>query len=213
VRSKFHDTCEAVRASIFVPKIPLDAIRNAARQPAMPTARKRIGAVVLAGVLIVGGAAAAELWRGTHVSFGPSGQMRLSTVDEFRVKKNPTIDDLRKIARRATFPVEFPSGLPIGTTIGEIGYGPSIILVDYNLPGSWRRSNHLLRIVLLDPRALAAPTSPHAFVFRIGGLAAKGSVRWNVGHELVIVMRSLATPAEINNIKRTMTAAAAKRSR
>lgn len=213
MRSKFHDMCEAARASILVPRIPLDAIRNAARQPAMPTGRKRIGALVLAGALIVGGAAAAELWRGAHVSFGPSGQMRLATVDEFRVKKNPTDDDLRNVAHRATFPVEFPSGLPIGTTISEIGYGPSIILVDYNLPGSWRRSNHLLRIVLLDPRALTTPTSPHAFVFRIGGLAATGSVRWNIGHELVIVMRSLATPAEINNIRRTMTAETAKRPR
>jgi hypothetical protein len=210
VRSEFRAMCEAARASILVPKIPLGAIRNAVQQPTAPRAHKRIVAIVLAGVLIVGAAAAAELWRGAHVSFGPSGQMRLSTVDEFRVKKNPTADDLRDVGRHARFPVEFPSGLPIGTTIGEIGYGPSIILVDYNLPGSWRRSNHLLRIVLLDPRALTAPTSPHAFVFRIGGLAATGSIRWKVGHELVIVMRSLATAGEIKNIKGAMIARAAK---
>jgi hypothetical protein len=210
VRSRFQAMCEAARAGISVPEIPLEGIRNAARQPAASKGRKRIVAVVLSGVLIVGAAATAEMWRGAHVSFGSSGQMQLSTVDEFRFKKDPTSDDLRNAARHATFPVEFPSGLPGGTTIAGIGYGPSIILADYNLPGSWRRSNHLLRIVLLDPRALTAPTTRHAFMFRIGGLAATGSVRWTVGHELVIVMHSLATPTEIDKIKRSMVAGAVK---
>jgi hypothetical protein len=197
--------CESARLCIVVPEIPLAAIRSAAQLPPSSSKRpKRIVAGILAGMVILGAAAAAELWKGAHVSFGPSGAMHLSTVDEFRLKKNPTTDDLRNIARRARFPVQFPGGLPPGTTIAEIGYGPSILLVDYNLPGAWRRSNHLLRIVLADPRALTSPSSPHAFVFRIGGLAAKGSVQWSIGRELVIVMRSTATPAELENIRRTM---------
>lgn len=205
MQSKFRSMCESARLSIDVPEIPLAAIRDAAQQRSSPSKRsKRVTAGILAGVVILGGAAAVELWKGTHVSFGPSGTMRLSTVEEFRLKKNPTADDLRNVARRATFPVQFPTGLPAGTTIAEIGFGPSILLVDYNLPGAWRRSNHLLRIALIDPRALTSPSSPHAFVFRIGGLAAKGSVRWSIGQELVIVMRSMATPAELENIKRAM---------
>lgn len=212
MQSEFRSMCESARLSIVVPEIPLSEICDAARRRSSPSKRpERVTAGILAGVVILGAAAAAALWRGSHVSFGPSGAMRLSTVEEFRLKKNPTTDDLRNVTRRATFPVQFPAGLPAGTTIAEIGFGPSILLVDYNLPGAWRRSNHLLRIALVDPRALTSPSGPHAFVFRIGGLAAKGSVRWSIGRELVIVMRSMATPAELENVRRAMITQAKKR--
>lgn len=204
--SEFQATCVAARASISVPEIPLVAIRGAANQmPAPNKRRKRILAFVLSGLVIAGAAAAAELWdNGAHVSFGPSGTVKMSTTDEFHVKTNPKADDLRAIANRATFPVEYPSGLPAGTTIAQVGYGRSIILVLYNLPGAWRRSNHLLPIWLADPRALTSPASPYGFRFRQGGLAATGSVTWKIGKEVVIVMRSLATPAEIASIKHAM---------
>lgn len=202
MQSKFGSACESARLSVAVPQIPLAAIRDAAQQRSSPNERPaRIIAGILAGVVILGAAAAAELWKGTHVSFGPSGALHVSTVEEFRIKNNPTQDDLRSIARRATFPVQFPAGLPAGTTVGQIGFGPSILFLNYNLPGAWRRSSHLLPIVLVDPRALTSPRSPHAFAFR---WLAKGSVRWSIGRELVIVMRSTATPAELENIKRTM---------
>jgi hypothetical protein len=56
------------------------------------------------------------------------------------LKKDPPTEDLRTIAHDATFPVQYPGGLPPGTTLEEIGYSPSIMLFDYNLPGAWRRS-------------------------------------------------------------------------
>lgn len=204
--SEFQSMCENALAGISVPEIPLTAIRSAAKQASVPSKRrKQIVAIGLSGVFIAGTAAAAELWdRGAHLSFGPLGRVQMSTTDQFHVVKTPTPKDLRAIARGATFPVQYPSGLPAGTTLGEVGYGPSIMLLDYNLPGAWRRSNHLLRIWLVDPRTLAAPRSAHAFTFKMGGLASTGSVRWNVGRELVIVMRSLATPSEIATIKRAM---------
>lgn len=213
MQSEFQSMCESAWAGISVPEIPLAAIRSAAKQVSVPSKRrKRIVAIILFGVFIAGAAAAAELWDyGAHLSFGPSGRVQMSTTDEFHVMKDPTREDLRTIARGATFPVQYPGGLPAGTTLGEVGYGPSIILLDYNLPGAWRRPNHLLRIWLVDPRALAAPRSSRGFSFKMGGLASTGSVRWNIGHELVIVMRSLATPSEIENIKRAMVAQAMRR--
>ncbi|MGB8965972.1 MAG: hypothetical protein WCB99_10065 [Candidatus Cybelea sp.] len=211
--SEFQAMCEIAREGISVPEIPLAAIRRAAKQASTPSkGRKRIVAVVLSGLVIAGAAAAAELWdNGAHVSFGPSGKVQMSTTDAFHVMNDPTPEDLRIIARGATFPVQYPDGLPAGTTLGQVGYGPSIMLLNYNLPGAWRRPNHLLKIWLVDPRALTAPRSPHAFAFKTGGLAATGSVRWNIGRELVIVMRSLATPSEIENIKRAMVVEAKKR--
>ncbi|MFY9630567.1 MAG: hypothetical protein WAJ94_03060 [Candidatus Cybelea sp.] len=210
--SEFRAICETARQQIAVPEIPLMTIRLAAEGPASQRRHgKRIITGVLLGLVILGAAAAAAVWRGTHLSFGPSGALRISTVEAFHLKKTPTTGDLRAIARQAKFAVQFPSGLPSGTTIAEIGYGPSILLVDYNLPGGWRRSNHLLRIALVDRRTLTAANSPRAFVFRIGGLAATGSTHWTIGHEVVIVMHSLATQKELANIKRTMTAAALQR--
>jgi hypothetical protein len=211
--SEFQSMCESAQAGISVPEIPLAAIRSAADQMLAPNKRrKRVVAIVLFGLLFVGAAAAAELWdNGAHLSFGPSGRVQVSTTDEFHVIKNPTPEDLRVVARGATFPVQYPGGLPVRTTLGEIGYGHSIMLLDYNLAGAWRRPNHLLRIWLVDPRALTAPRSSHAFSFKMGGLASTGSVRWNIDREVVIVMRSLATPSEIENIKRAMVAEAKRR--
>lgn len=211
--SEFQSMCETARAGIPVPEIPLAAIRSAANQVWAPSnRRKRVVAIVLFGLFIAGAATAAELWdNGAHLSFGPSGRVQMSTTDQFHVMKDPTPEDLLSIARGATFPVQYPRALPAGTTLGEIGYGPSIMLLDYNLSGVWRRPNHLLRIWIVDPRVLLVPHSSHAFSFKIGGLASTGSVRWNIGHELVIVMRSLATPSEIENIKRAMVAEAKRR--
>lgn len=205
MQSEFRAACEAARAGIVVPDIPLAAIRDAAGSSPMPSKRrKRVIAGILCVFVIAGAATAAEFWKGTHVGFGPSGALRMSTTGPFHYKLSPTPDDLRDIARQAAFTVHFPSGLPAGTTIAGVGYGPSIILVDYNLPGAWRRSNHLLRIVLADPRTLTTSRAPHAFMFKIGGLAASGSLHWHIGGELVIVMRSLATPRELQEIKRAM---------
>jgi hypothetical protein len=211
--SEFELMCENARTGISVPETPLAAIRNAASQASAPSnRRKRIVPILLSGLVIAGAAAAAELWdNGAHVSFGPSGRVQMSTTDAFHVMNDPTPGDLRTIARGATFPVQYPDGLPAGTILGQVGYGPSVMLLMYNLPGARRRPNHLLKIWLVDPRALTAPRNPHAFNFKTGGLAATGSVQWNIGHELVIVMRSLATTSEIANIKRAMLAEAKKR--
>jgi hypothetical protein len=211
MRSKFHVICANAREGIAVPEVPLVAIQNAAADrpaPAESKRRKRILYALLVGASVTGAGAVAQLWNGTDVTFGPSGALQMSTVEEFRLKKDPSSQDLRAVVSRATFPVQLPVGLPPGTTLAEVAYGPSFILLDYNLPGAWRRSNHLLRIALVDPRAFSTTTGAHAFIMRMGGLAATGSVRWYVGREVVIVMRSKATPVEIKRIKAAMTEAA-----
>lgn len=214
MRSEFQIMCATARERIVTPAIPLDVIRSAAARPATPEKgkrRKRFIAGILSGLVVVGAAAAAEIWKGTHVSFGPSGALQMSTIEEFRVANFPNEAELCRIVARATFPVQLPAGLPPGTILGQVGYGPSFIELSYNLPGAWRRSNHLLKIALVDPRSLTATTGPHAWVMRMGGLAATGAVRWNIGHEIVIVMNSMATPAEIENIHRTMLREASNR--
>jgi hypothetical protein len=130
----------------------------------------------------------------------------MSTVEELRITKNPRAEDVRAAVRKATFPVELPVGLQRGTTIAEMLHGPSFILLDYNLPGAWRRSDHLLRIALVDPRTIGTESSPHAFVMRMGGTAAKGAVHWNIAHEVVIVMKSTITPAELAHLRSAMVA-------
>ena len=88
VKSKFRSIGESARLSIAVPETPFATIRDAAQQRSSTNKRsKRVTAGSLAGVVVLGGAAAAELWKGTHVSFGSSGTMRPSTVEVCRLKE------------------------------------------------------------------------------------------------------------------------------
>ncbi len=131
------------------------------------------------------------------------------TTDEFHVYEDPLPRDLPvSLAARH---LQYPAGLPAGTTLGEVGYGPSIILLDYDLPGAWRRPNHLLRFWLVDPRALTAPRSPRAFSFKMGGWLPQDPFD---GTSATSCHRDaqLSDPFGDRNIKRAMLAEAKRRS-
>lgn len=214
MQSEFNVLCKAAREQIDVPAIPLAAIRSAATMPAASASnkgRKGLAATLIAGLSIVTFAAAAEIWSGTHVTLTHSGHVTIQLPkDGIHVRKaNPTSQDVRAAARQAAFPVTLPAGLPEGTTPISLVYNANLIQLQYNLPGGWRASNHILWIVLADPRTLTPATTTNTdYQFMHGGTAAKGATRWLVGHELVIMPHSTLTPAELANLKSAMLARA-----
>ncbi len=229
MRSDFDDRCRGARELMPVPAIPLAAIRNAAAAEFRPhellgygKRRKGLITALLAGVSVAAVAAGAGVLSGTHVFFNLSGPTQLST-DRLDRTKDPTAEDLRSAARHADFPVVLPAGLPAGTTPTELlTAGPSALLLQYNLPGAWRRSNHILDIVLANPETLGSSpkrargtysleicgicskVNPQAL--RVGGVAAHEGLQWLIGHEGVIVLRSTLTPAELAHVKNAMIA-------
>ncbi|MBC5798577.1 MAG: hypothetical protein GIX03_04670 [Candidatus Eremiobacteraeota bacterium] len=84
----------------------------------------------------------------------------------------------------------------------------SALLLQYDLPGAWRRSNHILDILLTNPQTLAV-SPEHVrpnYALQMGGTAAHGGVHWTIGHEEVFALQSTLTPAELARLKSAMIA-------
>jgi hypothetical protein len=216
MRFDLESACRDARERMAVPAVPLVAIRAAAeRRPVSRPQRRRKGliAAVLAGVSVVAVAAAAEVLSGTHVSFIPTGIVQVSSDDRISFKKNPTAEELRSFARQAGFPVVLPAGLPEGTRLHTlVRSGPGVILLQYDLPGASHRSDHVLTVMLVDPKTIsAAPKGARrGYVLQLGDSRGRGAVRWMVGREEVIVLPSTMTPAELGRLKRAMLAQAGR---
>jgi len=214
MRSDLQQSCVDARALIAVPAVPMVAIRAGAQRPASAPSggrRKWLLAALLAGAPIVA-AAAAGIWNGAHISFGsgPNGEIRF-TSDRLTGKQFPTSADLRSAARQAAFPVALPTGLPAGTRPTQMVYGPSIVLVSYRLPGTWRGGIRQQTVILTNPRSLGGPPTkpgPHSDLsLCCGGIHAK----WLVGGELVILPDTdRMTTAELAHFKGAMLAQAAR---
>jgi hypothetical protein len=89
--------------------------------------------------------------------------------------------------------------------------GPGAMQIAYNLPGAWRRSNHLLFVILANPKSVApesAPAPSTKFSLHYGQKTGNGAVRWMVGQEEVIVLKSTITSAELAHFKAAMGARA-----
>ena len=174
--------------------------------------RRTAVAAVVASLSIVAAAAAADVFGRAQVHLDPSG-----TVHEYfdgvkgswRPVRNPKPSDFAAAARALNFPVVFPKGLPPGTTAEALSViGPGAMHVVYDLPGAWRRSNHLLFVILANPIAVApasAPAPHTTYSLQFGQTKGVGAVRWRVGQEEVIVMKSTMTPAELAHFKAAMT--------
>lgn len=213
--SKFEVTCRSARSLIAVPDIPFDAIRNGARRAnsARPKRRFGFGAAVLAGLSIIAAAAATELL-GVRIFFDPTGPMHIFITGGNNVP-NPTRADFQAAIDQMTFPVLLPVGLPAGTTpINLSRAAKSALFITYNLPGQWRRSNHLLEVVLADPRVVTTKNAPAPHMraeFEYGGTAGTGGVLWHVGGEDLIVLHSTMTRTELAHFKKALMAAAASK--
>ncbi len=164
-------------------------------------------AAVLASATLV--AAGAAVWNGTHVSYDRSGGFEVR-AEKMTSLKDPTFGNLRSFANHADFPVVLPAGLPAGTTIASVHmFGSSALLLQYNLPGAWRRSDHVLSLILANPNSIGGSPKipPKSYNLRLGRKGS-GAVQWAIGREVVILTLSTATPAELAHIKRAMIAQA-----
>jgi hypothetical protein len=216
--SDFELSCARAREAITVPAFPLGAIRQAVQAgPDRRNGRRRRAAIaaVVAGLSIVTAAAAAQVFGGVQISLDPSGKVNMyfNGSSGFRGPvRNPKEADLQAAARAMNFPVILPKGLPRGTDAeGLMVAGPGAMHIAYNLPGAWRRSNHLLFVVLANPKSVApesAPAPHTKYSLQFGQTTGIGAVRWMVGEEEVIVLKSTITPAELAHFKAAMGARA-----
>lgn len=205
--------CTAERRRMEVPAVPLGAIRAAAARPPgiVPRKRSALSAVFLAAIpMLAMAAGAAQLWR-THIYLNPTGVSKLQGHNGAWAK-NPTLAELRAFSARLNFPVILPVGLPEGTQpIRLVRMDTDALLIQYNLPGTWRRSDHLLDVIVSNPSTLESPPhgAPYKYNLMFGGHAGRGSVHWRIGKEEVIVFDSTMTTLETAHFKRAMQAAAA----
>jgi hypothetical protein len=218
MQSRFELSCKNARDGIAVPAIPLDAIRREVRQRPNQRTGLRRRSVVAAGVAslaLVAVAAAAEMFGHVQISLNPSGTVHLSfdgLGGRWQPVRNPQRADIEKAAREMNFPVILPTGLPKGTDAeGLAVLGPGAMQIAYNLPGAWRRSNHLLFVILANPNSVApqgAKPPASKYTMQLGQTTGLGAVRWMVGQEEVIVLKSTITPSELAHFKAAMTAQA-----
>lgn len=213
--ANFEHVCKTARDGIAVPPIPLDAIVLGAQTgSAKRTAGRRRGvlAAVIASISLAAGAAAAEYYNHVQVTLKPSGEVNVS-LDKgggYRATiRDPKPADFEKAARAVNFPVVLPVGLPAGTKAEALMvFGPGAMQIIYNLPGAWRRSNHLLFVMLANPSAVATAAKPPQATYQLRFGPAMGShgARWVVGREEVIILNSTITPAELARVKAAMLA-------
>jgi hypothetical protein len=218
MQSSFQRSCKTAREGIAVPAVPLDAIRVATQsRPSESAGRRRRGvlAAVIASCSVVAVAAAAEMFGHVQISLQPSGTVRVAfdgTDGNWRPVRNPTEQDLQKAVRAMNFAAILPTGLPKGTDASALMVlGPGAMQITYNLPGARRRSNHLLFVILANPKSVApesAKPPKDSYTMEYGQKAGLGAVRWMVGQEEVIVLKSTITPAELAHFKAAMTAQA-----
>ena len=200
-----------------MPAIPLDAIRlGAQRRPRNSAGLRRRGvlAAALASLSIVGAAAAAEMFGHVQITLEPSGTARVAfdgRGGRWMPVRNPTDQDLQKAARSMNFRAILPQGLPKGTDAeGLTVLGPGAMQITYNLPGAWRRSNHLLFVILANPKSVApdrAKPPQGKYTLQFGQTTGLGAMRWMVGQEEVIVLKSTITASELAHFKAAMIAA------
>jgi hypothetical protein len=216
MQSNFERSCRTAREGIAVPAIPLAAIRHGMQNRHGERAgrlRRGVIAAIVASLSIVAAAAAAEIFGHVQVSLNPSGAVHLyfDGADGYRgVVRNPKEQDFQKAARAMNFPVILPKGLPKGTKAEALFVlGSGAMQITYNLPGAWRRSNHLLFVMLANPKSVAPENAkpPHSkYTLQFGQTTGVGAVHWMVGQEEVIVLKSTITPSELAHFKAVMVA-------
>lgn len=213
MQSDFNSLCKDAREGMSVPPIPLAAIRKAAGLRSSLKPRKRWTgsiAAALAGSTLLAAVAGAAVWTGTHIKVDDRTGVFQIRAQKVTHLKTPTFAALRLFVRNADFPILLPTGLPAGTTIASANmFNSSAVMVQYNLPGAWRRSDHLLSVILAKPSTVGdfAKGARGSYEMMVGR-KGPGSVRWAIGKETVLVMSSTITPAELARVKSAMQAQA-----
>ncbi len=214
--SEFELCSISARDGLPVPPFPLGAIRQAVERPPNRKARgpgRAALAAIAAALSIVAVAAAAEVFGHVQVSVSPSGTAHLyfdGPAGYHGPIRHPKRADFEAAARAVNFPVVFPAGLPPGTRADALTVlGPGAMQIAYALPGAWRRSNHLLFVILANPESVApdsAPAPHTTYSLEFGQTSGTGAVHRMVGREEMIVLRSTITPAELAHLIAATTA-------
>ena len=217
MQSNFSRLCAEARRGVVVPDVPFDAVHSGlARREAGRSFGRRIQAAAAATVFsAVAIAAAAEIYARNHVFLNSSsGIAPVIAVDPGTtgtVNQHATDADLRAAARRLDFPVVLPVGLPIGTRPFQlVVIGESAMQVTYDLPGAWRRSDHLLFVLLTNRRDVVNMKGANVPAYARRGLPMQQHLRniqvWQVGNEVVVAMANNMTMPEMADMRRAMLA-------
>jgi len=217
MQSNFSRLCARARLEVAVPAVPFDAVhRGLGRPQAGRSFGRRFRAAAAATVFsAVAIAAAAEIYARTHVFLNSeSGIAPVIAVDPGTtgtVNQHATDADLRAAAKRLDFPVVLPAGLPIGTTPFQlVVVGKSAMQITYDLPGAWRRSDHLLFVLLTNERDVVNLKGASVPAYARRGLPMQQHPRnilvWQVGNEVVVAMANNITMREMADMRRAMLA-------
>lgn len=122
---EFSSAGREARERIQTPTVPLAGIRHRA---GAADRRQRVAfASVLAALVFasvsVGTGAAQRAYQGIRIWI--SGSRGAIQVRSLAIIRDPMADDIRAVARSATFPVIFPSGVPARTRVVRILYSPA----------------------------------------------------------------------------------------
>jgi hypothetical protein len=205
--SEFELRALAARAEIDVPPFPVHAIRAAA--PQKNGRARKIGFLAAITALSMAAAAVAAILGSAHLRFTPHGGLVLTSDAPPKVIQNPTQADVRTVAAAADFQVTLPSGLPHGAQLTKLqSAGKDVIVLQYDLPGTWRAANHVLYVFLSNPAVIngaSAATSPkrqlswpHSRPYRVE--------LWRVHGEEAIVVAAAMTAGEWASMKAAMLA-------
>lgn len=204
--SDFEAHCRSAREAIAVPAFPAYAIRAAVSKS--PRGLRRIAVVTAFAAASMVAIAAAAMVGGGMLRVTKNGGLVLS-AQHGSVHLHARESDVGAAVRSADFPVTLPAGMPAGTRLKSlVTAGTSVIVLQYDLPGAWRRSNHLLTIFLANPQAMsgALPRGKYQSV-RMSRRPEYLTSQWRAhGEEVVLVApRAGIRPSEISAIRSAMT--------
>ncbi len=197
--SNFSTTGKAAREIIPVPELPMDLIRVRSRRA---TTRERMRALIVyfaIGIAVLGAGAAVgqKLYDGVRVWL--SGGNYALSIASFVMVREPTAEDLRHVAERASFPIVFPVSMPSGTRMTMLIFAPparpNFVEVHYHN----ERANVNVGFALIDSATINTneATLP-AGIWRIR------SYQWQVGREAVLFPKLALASLNVNRIKLAM---------
>jgi len=144
------------------------------------------------------------------------GALQFGQKLHIQVFMDPTVPEMRSAAAAADFPVQFPAGLPANSVLRQLlSADHDTIMLQYGLPGAWRRKGNTLWIVLANPKSVTGSSDEQSVghILALGpkfGPGGKVQERWQIGGEAVIIAQSEALPQELSAIKHAMLAQLAR---
>ena len=145
-------------------------------------------------------AAAAVLTTG-HVNVTESGGLVI-TGKILNHRATPAVLDAA--IHNASFRAVLPDGLPAGTGMRSVlTAGSDVIALEYDLPGAWRRTDHVLYVILANPAAVNGKFRPPNMQLQLRAPHPR-IASWRIGAEQIYISSDSLTPIELARIKAAM---------